>query len=162
MFWCTMGLFSISIYFLESSRVWGRTSGCGVHLCRTSQFNHPPPLSLAQRTPNPPLSATRNAVPPPPLCTGTDRLCNHCPVRCLQHLRHATALLSGLEMLPRHNSRLFLLHPKFLSMPCGIRSSAVGLGFPGGRGTPPMGGQKEEESTLPHPLVGFSLTFVFF
>lgn len=40
----------------------------------------------------------------------------------------------------------------------------MSLGVPGGRATPPLGGQEGggKESPLPHPLVGFSLTFIFF
>lgn len=40
----------------------------------------------------------------------------------------------------------------------------MSLGVPGGKATPPLGGQEGggKESPLPHPLVGFSLTFIFF
>lgn len=142
-----MGLFSTSCdYFSESSGVRGRTAGCSVHPCRTLLFNQPSlhpqlrePQILPRQPPGIPLhhcasawAQTTSALPA--LCVTS----HSCDVPGPLH----SLLLPGLKILPGKKSRLFLLHPKFLSIPCGIRTITElchGAGVPGWERDPSSG-----------------------
>jgi len=145
-----MGLFSTSCdYFLESSGVRGRTA----------LFNQPslhPQLREPKILPHHPAgiplhhrpAAWAQTVSAVPALHITSRSCDvPGPLRSL--------LLSGLDMSPGQNLRLFLFHSRFLSIPCGIRTITElcrGAGGPGWEKDPSCGrtgerGQRVTSST---------------
>lgn len=120
LFCCVTELFSTTCgYFLENSGMQRRTAGCGYKMSLFYQLSSIP----ISETPKSPSSDTRDLTLSPPLYTDKDHLCTFCP---LDHLpqqwpaRLPPFLLSELDMLPGQNLRLFLLLPKFLSIPCEI------------------------------------------